>query len=156
LVKKSKRKISIFLGMTFLWLAACTTQPGSLPDTGSGQTSQAANSLEGTKWNLVSFGEQGAETPLIENSSITLEFDSGEQASGSAGCNSYSAQYKAQGNSVFFGEITRTLRACQQAGIDQQEQSYFQALETVSKFELPGDRLTIWYNEGQSDLNFSK
>jgi hypothetical protein len=52
------------------------------------------------------------------------------------------------------GEITRTLMACQQEGIGQQEERYIQALETAGNFELTGDHLSIWYEDGQGVLNW--
>jgi heat shock protein HslJ len=58
-----------------------------------------------------------------------------------------------QGNRLSFGDITRTLMACAPKGIGEQEQRYFQALETTSRFGLAGDRLTIWYDGGQGVLN---
>ncbi len=44
----------------------------------------------------------------------------------------------------------------EQEGIMSQEQSYFQALESASKYELDGDHLTIWYSDGKSVLIFIK
>lgn len=73
--------------------------------------------LADTKWSLVSSGEPGAETPVMEGSTLTLEFDAGGQASGSGGCNSYGAQDEVQGNRLSSGEITRTLMACEPEGI---------------------------------------
>src|SRR6266511_2114238 len=61
----------------------------------------------------------------------------------SDGCNSSSAQYQVKENLLSFGEINRTLMACEQPGIGQQEQDYLQALESAGRFELAGDHLTI-------------
>jgi heat shock protein HslJ len=149
-------KKSIIVGLLFLMLAACTPQSNSLPDTGDGQTPVAEVNLADTKWMLVSFGEPGAETTVIEGSTITLAFDAEGQAGGSGGCNSYGAQYEVQGDKLSFGVITRTLMACDADGIGEQEQRYFQALETTSRFELTGDHLTIWYEDGQGVLNWQK
>ena len=151
-----KRLIDLILGLVFLVFAACTPQSGSLPNTGDRQTPEAPNSLAHTKWTLVSFGQPGAETPIIAGATITLEFDGQGQVSGSGGCNSYSAPYELQGDKLSFGQITRTLKACQPEGINQQELAYFQALEAASKFELNGDHLTIGYADGQGGLNWLK
>ncbi len=74
----------------------------------------------------------------------------------SDGCNSYSAQYQVKENLLSFGEINRTLMACEQPGIGQQEQDYLQALESAGRFELAGDHLTIWYGNGQGVRNWVK
>lgn len=152
----NKRLIELTLGVVVLVCTACTPQSGSLPITGAGQTPEAGGNLANTQWRLVSFGEPGVETPVMESSSITLEFDTQGQVDGSGGCNSYSARYEVQGNQLSFGEITRTLRACEQEGITQQEQNYFQALEVAGRFELDGDHLAIRYDDGQGVLNYVK
>jgi heat shock protein HslJ len=131
-----------------------TRRPGSLANTDERQGSQAEQSLANTNWRLVSSGEVGAETPVVAGSTITLEFDSEGQASGSGGCNTYGAQYAVQENTLSFDEITRTLRACAQEGLGQQEERFFQALETSDRFEQAGDRLTIWYQDGNGVLKF--
>ena len=88
-----KRLISLISSLVFLVIAACAPLPGSFPDTGVGQIRESESSLADTKWKLVSFGQPGAETPVIDGSTITLEFDAVGQAGGSGGCNAYSAQF---------------------------------------------------------------
>ena len=140
-------KKDIIIGLVLLLaLTACAQQPDSLTD----------GNLANTKWSLVSFGKLDAATPVIEGSTITLELDAKGQAGGTGGCNSYGGSYEVKGNMISFGEVMSTLMACVQAGIDKQEQDYFQALATSGKFEVAGDSLTIWYNDGQSVLNWTK
>ena len=123
---------------------------------GSTPTQDDAESLAGTKWSLASSGRPGLEKPVLAGSTITLAFDAEGQAAGSAGCNRYSAPYEVQLNRITFGKITRSLMACTQAGFEQQEQQYLQALETPVRYTLFEDRLTIWYAGGQAVLNFRK
>jgi heat shock protein HslJ len=124
-----------------------------------GQTPEGESSLANTKWVLFSFGWPGAHTgveatPVIEGSTITLEFGSGGQAGGSGGCNSYSAPYEVQANKLSIGQITSTLITCEAGGVDQQEQNYFRTLETAREFEQAEDHLVIWYGDGQDVLFF--
>ena len=149
-------KKTIIIALVFLVFAACTPKPGSIPNTGDGQTPKADKNLVNTSWTLVSFGQPGAEVPVIEGSKVTLQFNAEGKASGSGSCNSYSAQYQVKVNLLSFGEINRTLMACEQKGIDQQEQDYLQALGSAGRFELAGDRLTIWYDNDQGVLNWVK
>lgn len=114
----------------------------------------ADNPLANTQWQLESFGPVGAETPVVEGSTVTLEFDATGQAGGSGGCNSYGTEYQVQNGTLVFGEIVSTLMACADENIGEQEQQYYQALETAGEFEVSGDRLTIYYNDGQGVLNF--
>ena len=109
-----KRLSSLMIGLLLLVFTACIPQPGSIPNTGEDQTPEAHSSLANTKWRLVSFGEMGVETAVVEGSSITLEFDGEGQADGSGGCNSYSAQYEIQGETLPLGPVTSTLMVCEQ------------------------------------------
>ena len=51
-------------------------------------------------------------------------------------------------------QIVSTLMACVDERVTQQEQQYFQALETAGQFELTDEHLTIWYEDGRNVLNF--
>jgi heat shock protein HslJ len=107
----------------------------------------AETGLENSSWTLLSFGSAGAEEPLIEGSSITLLLAAG-QAGGSGGCNAYGGTYQIEGNNISFGEITSTLRACEDERITEQEQRYLAALGTASQYEIDGDQLRITYADG--------
>lgn len=112
-----------------------------------GGTPVPETGLENTHWNLVSFGPAGAEQPVVAGSAITLML-AGGQAGGSGGCNSYGTTYRVDGNSISFGQVTGTLRACADSQATEQEQRYFQALESASAYEVQGDRLRITYDGG--------
>jgi heat shock protein HslJ len=101
-------------------------------------------------------GTAGAETPVIEGSTVTLEFQTDGQAGGSAGCNSYGGGYQVQGDTLSFDQLNSTLMACVDEAMMQQETEYFQALQSTGRFELADNQLTIWYDGGQSALNFRK
>jgi heat shock protein HslJ len=109
--------------------------------------------LENTYWSLISFGSTGTEQPLVEESLITLIL-AGGQAGGSGGCNSYGGMYQVDGNSLTFGELIRTERACLDQGVTEQEQRYFQALESASEYKVEGDQLQITYDGGSGLLIF--
>jgi heat shock protein HslJ len=109
--------------------------------------------VENTNWNLVSFGPAGAEQPLVEGSTITLLL-AGGQAGGSGGCNSYGGSYRVEGNSISFRDIIRTERACAEERVTEQEQRYFEALETASGFEWNGNELRIIYDDGNGLMMF--
>jgi heat shock protein HslJ len=151
-----------------LILAACAPS-GEAPGTGNGPTPAvtptgpaatptgppgAGNSLANTAWVLVSYGAPGAETPVVAGSTVTLEFEAGDQAGGSAGCNSYGGHYRVDGDAISFSEMVQTLMACEDEQVMEQEAQYLAALETASQFELSGDSLAITYDGGQGVLNF--
>jgi heat shock protein HslJ len=103
----------------------------------------AGNSLANTQWMLDSFGPAGSEMPVATGSTVTLGFDAAGQASGSGGCNSYGSEYTVQDSAISFGPIVSTQRACLDENVTQQEQAYFQALQSADQFELAADSLTI-------------
>jgi heat shock protein HslJ len=105
-----------------------------------------ATTLANTTWQLESLGE----APVVEGSTITLEFDADNRAAGSGGCNRYSGTYTADGESLRFSPLAATKRACLDDGIGAQEQAYFNALAAATSYTLADDRLTITYGDGQA------
>ncbi len=142
------KHITLLLLSLVVITSACTASQA-----GRGQAGKLAVP---SQWNLVSFGKAGAETPVIEGSSITLKFEANDQVSGTGGCNSYGGKYETQGDTLTFKDITSTLKACAGEQVSQQEQRYFEALQTAARIEIAADNLTIWYEGGQSKLNFAK
>jgi heat shock protein HslJ len=132
----------IYLSMILL-LAAC------VPVTGEEPVEPAPEiNLEGTQWMLESINE----TPVVPGSDVTLQFDNDNTAGGHAGCNSYGGTYALNNGDIVFSDIIRTLVACVDENIMDQEDTYLQALENAGQVIQDGDRLTITYNGGQ--LNF--
>jgi heat shock protein HslJ len=109
--------------------------------------------LENTQWSLVSFGDSGAQQPLVEGSTITLTL-AGGQVGGTGGCNSYGGTYQVDGNSISFSEMVRTEMACLEEGVTEQEQRYFNALETAGEYRVEGDQLHITYDGGNGLMIF--
>ena len=132
-----------------------TPAVGQTPQAESPTSSPASGeSLEGTHWALVSLGKPGEETPVIEGSNVTLEFEDDGQVGGSGGCNSYSGQYQVDGNTIAFPEVVSTLMACADEQITAQETRYLQALGTTGRYTIADDRLSIMYDNDQNVLNF--
>jgi heat shock protein HslJ len=143
-----------------LLLSACgaaTPEPTTVPEeTIPAETApeETESNLTGTQWQLISFGAPGAEIPVVAGSTVTLEFNTNGQAGGSGGCNSYGGEYQVQDNVLSFSQIVSTLMACADSNVTQQEQQFFQALESAGRFEHTEDQLTIQYDGGQGVLNF--
>jgi heat shock protein HslJ len=159
-MRKTKRfPILLSLALAAI-LAACAGQPAT-PGVPTGEPTQPqtetpvlpeTGGLENTSWNLVSFGPAGEETPVVEGSNVTLVFEEG-RAGGQGGCNSYSGEYKLDGQQISFENVASTLKACIDEAVNQQEMDYFQALNQVNRFELNGENLTLFYAD-QGVLNF--
>lgn len=115
-----------------------------------------AYALLDSRWELVSYGAPDAQTPVIPESGVTLEFINEGEAGGSGGCNSYGGSYMVEDDTIAFNNLISTLMACADTGLTEQEQVYLQALQSAVRYELSGDQLTLWYGEGQEQLVFTR
>ena len=132
--------------------AACTTnRPASDPPENPPappDLSAAARSagLADREWHLVSFGDRPAALGAGARPA-TIRFDLADgRAGGFAGCNSYSASYRLQGDSLGFGPAVSTRMACD-AGMDL-ERDLLAALESVRRFALADSMLVLHGDAG--------
>jgi heat shock protein HslJ len=102
--------------------------------------------LTGVTWIMTSYNNgTGAVVSALPGAKVTAIFEDDGNLGGSAGCNSYSAAYKLDGQSLTIDQAATTLMACSEpAGIMDQEAAYLKALESVASFELKGDRLILY------------
>lgn len=117
----------------------------------AGCDSNALNTLEDTKWLLRSYGEQSNLRALIDGTEITAIFNSDKnEATGSAGCNTYFAKYEADSDNLFMSEMAFTEMAClSPKGIMEQEQDFLSILRNAQSFEVDYTTLTIFCSRGQ-------
>lgn len=88
-------------------------------------------------------GTGNLSVPLAEGGSLSLKFTADESVGGSAGVNSYSAQYKAsEDGSMEFGTIASTMMAGA-PDMMAQEQAFFKALGDVAAFRLEAGGLSL-------------
>ncbi|MCB9035359.1 MAG: META domain-containing protein [Lewinellaceae bacterium] len=119
---------SLFL---LLLLTACPRE--TMPD----------QSLEDSSWVLLKFSiEDGTIQEPQGEKPITLKF-AADQASGSAGCNSYFAayQYEAKSGQLHFNGIGATEMYCM--GLMEQEQQYLGLLEQAQSYAIRPGQLEI-------------
>jgi heat shock protein HslJ len=112
--------------------------------------------LARTEWRLTSFGEAGAQSPLIEGTVVSIKFSTDGKVTGSGGCNSYGGQYRVHDENLSLGRLISTKRACAAQTVTEQERRYLEALGSAGKFKLAGEQLTILYGEGRGSLHFVK
>lgn len=129
----------------------------AVPPDATGQNTvptAASTGLENTRWQLVALGLTGAETPVIANSTITLEFNAVGEVGGSGGCNSYGGTYTVANGRLVLSEIVSTLMACTDEAVTEQEMAYLAALQTAGRFAIMDGMLTLWYDNESSTLTF--
>jgi len=110
--------------------------------------------LAATQWQLASFGSADTETSTAPDSLVTIEFVDSSQVSGSGGCNTYSGTYQVNGEMMTFNPLISTRMACTDEAITAQESTFFQALESASRYEVTDEQLLIWYGSDQQYLTF--
>jgi len=101
--------------------------------------------LPGTSWKVTMYnnGNQ-AVVGLLTGTHISLNFGTDGQASGNAGCNTYSGGYQAGGKALKVGPLAGTRMFCDKpAGVMDQEKQYLAALQSAATFEIAGNTLTI-------------
>jgi len=114
-------------------------------------------SLAGDVWKMTHYNNStGGVVSTLQGVDVTAIFGDDGNLGGSAGCNSYSATYQQDGESLTIGQATSTLMACSDpAGIMEQETAYLKALESVAAFELLGDRLILRTASGAIAVEFN-
>jgi heat shock protein HslJ len=104
-----------------------------------------ANALAGTRWTVVNVNNgMGAVTGLIPGTAITMDFDVSGRVQGTAGCNTYFANYRIGGNTLSVDWPGTTNRLCDTPeGVMQQEQQFLSALQSAATFQITGNQLNI-------------
>jgi len=102
--------------------------------------------LEDTVWELEEYGDTDNLTGVMEDTKITVEFISSDgTVKGSAGCNSYSGSYEAEGSQLSIpGPIAVTEMYCTEPeGLMDQEQEFLSILQLAESYQIDDDELRI-------------
>jgi heat shock protein HslJ len=116
-----------------------------------------ADPLAGTSWVVtgINNGNQAVVSPA-SGTTVTAQFGTDGQMSGSGGCNDYSASYTAVDGSIVIGPVAATQKACDPA-VMQQEAEYFAALAAAHAFDISGgSTLTIRDASGAMQVTYAK
>jgi heat shock protein HslJ/uncharacterized protein YraI len=128
----------------FRQIAINVTQPIAPPQPPPVAT-PVVDPLAGTRWTVANFNNgMGAVTGVIPNTTVTLEFDNSGRVQGQAGCNTYSAGYRAGGNTLTVSQPSATNMFCESPeGVMLQEQQFLAALQSAATFQISGNQLQI-------------
>jgi heat shock protein HslJ len=119
-------------------LVGCSPSPADSP------------SLDGTQWVLVALEGE----PPLRGKAPSAEF-SGDQISGSAGCNHYFGTYAVSGDDITISDVARTEMYCMDPeGVMDQEEAFVAALTSAASYRLAGARLELLDATGSVILAF--
>jgi len=86
---------------------------------------------------------------------LTAKF-ANSSVSGDAGCNTFSGGVQVDGSNITIGPLASTQRACLEADKTKQESQYLQALGLAKRFEVLGDRLSLFRADGGYAVVFTR
>lgn len=111
--------------------------------------------LENSTWILESYGKQGNMQKALQGTEITAIFDSTEgEVRGSAGCNTYFADYKIKNSKLSILQLAYTEMYClEPEGVMEQEKQYLKALQAAESFQVQDGKLQI--NSGNEILIYN-
>jgi heat shock protein HslJ len=105
--------------------------------------------LHGTSWRVTAIDNgKGAVSSVLGGSTVTLSFAAGGLASGSAGCNRFSARYEAEGVRLRITAPATTRMMCATAELMEQERAFLQALQSAASMHFEGERLELRRADG--------
>ena len=108
-----------------------------------------SQALAGTRWRAAAINNgKGAVTSVVAGTSVTIEFGADGRASGSAGCNGFSAPYAQNGMQLTVRPVAATRKMCPDDALMRQEQEFLQALEGVAAMKLEGAALELRTGSG--------
>lgn len=109
--------------------------------------------LPGTTWMVTGYNNgRGGVTSVIIGTELTVAFED-ENLGGLAGCNNYTGSYEVDGDAISIGPLGVTRKFCSDPeGIMEQESEFLAALEGASTYEIQGDRMDMYFEDGARAL----
>lgn len=109
------------------------------------------DALWGTTWVLENLlGES-----VIDRAEATLTFPEPGKIAGKGSCNQFFADVQLAGQSIVIGSLGATRRACAEP-VNDQEWRYFAALQIAERFVIEGRTLSIYCQETEAPLRFTR
>ncbi len=152
--KRIIERVALGLILIVMVLAGCTkTQQVLVRE----PASPPSPDLEG-RWDLVSYGPVGSEAKVLADTQVFIAFTNDGKIGGSGGCNRYFGGWgflEGTKDTLRIWRTGSTKMACDGA-IMTQEYGFLEELSRVSRYEIGGKELRLYYNEGQGVLRFSR
>jgi len=109
--------------------------------------------LEGTPWALQQLAVDATLTEVPSDVAATLFLQDG-QASGDAGCNTFSGDYTIDGDALTFGPMMSTMMICEGEKAST-EAAYLAGFPLVASYSLDGDALSLLDGSGDPVMTYA-
>jgi heat shock protein HslJ len=106
-------------------------------------------------WTLTSLLNGDAVSSAIAGTELTATFTDDGKLTGSAGCNTYTATYRADAGAITIAEPAATRMLCDTA-VMEQETAYFEALGLTTAYRVEGSRLSLLTATGTFTATFER
>jgi heat shock protein HslJ len=112
--------------------------------------------LTGVTWYLLSYVDSKGEIfAPVSGTTVTVQFDSGGNVTGNAGCNSYFGTYTTSGISgIAIGPLGSTKMNCAGDAVMNQENLYVQLLQKMTLYYTSPDELLLSDGSGSAILTY--
>lgn len=160
--RSTSRAVLLLSAALALIVAACGSSAATPTAAPSATTAIPAASLElaGTSWRLTNYLSPNGEAFTVPAAVTPLAEFTGDQVSGSAGCNTFNGPYalgagnSTDGQAIELGPLMTTKMACEDP-MATVETAYLAALDVVNQAALLQDgSLQLWDSGGKTTLVF--
>ena len=116
----------------------------------AGTIPMPTDGIEGLSWQLESLvlPDEAGLTPIPQGVVASIVLEDG-QATGSGGCNSFSATYQLDGAALSFSEVLSTRMACPEPAMGL-EQAFYAQLGSVASWSSDGGSVTLYDASGSA------
>jgi heat shock protein HslJ len=108
-----------------------------------GRPAKPTATLENTYWRLTAVGGDSARVAQNIQEPHFILHPADTRVSGSTGCNQFSGSYELSGQSLRFGKVISTLRACLDPELNRQERTFLDAVNAARQWKVTGDSLEL-------------
>jgi heat shock protein HslJ len=105
---------------------------------------KCCTNLEGSEWKAQSYRDEKQLAKVLSNSALSVAFGANGHLSGYAGCNRYTASYKASAGKLEIGQTASTRMFCAEPeGLMAQESSFLKAINRSATYSMNASQLEL-------------
>jgi heat shock protein HslJ len=141
----------IFLCLNLLLLCSCASSNKTTANPPKTSASTQI-SLNGTEWVLADL----ADTPALPGGKASLAFPEAGRVAGNGSCNRFTGTVTITGDQLKMGPLASTRMACADNAVNQQEGTYFKALDAANRYSYQDPYLLIYADGFDKPLRFTR